>query len=296
MRPGILLGLLLLSVTGPGVAEDPLAAAGPQVSIIIDDLGDRRGAGLKAIALPGPVAYAFLPHTPHAAELAALAHGHGKEVLLHLPMQSNSGLPLGPGAVTTAMDRVQLMRVVSRDLRSLPHVSGVSNHMGSMLTPRRDHMGWLMDLLKVRGNLFFVDSRTTRKSSALDAARQRSVPSTWRDVFLDHERDEFAIRKAFERLLALARRRGTALAIGHPYDETLEVLADMLPRLDALGVRLVSVQTLIDARGSALPPFGRVQNPPPGDPAEEASTIPAGEPFERRNQSSSSGGHAASTK
>ncbi len=231
------------------------AAQQPQISIIIDDMGNQRESGLKAVHLPGPVAYAFLPHTPHAADLAEVAHRNGKEVILHIPMQSYSGRRLGPGGVTAAMDRIDLMRVVDAGLRSVPHVSGVSNHMGSLLTSRRQTMGWLMDLLRVRGNLFFVDSLTSRLSRALDVAQQRGVPSTTRDVFLDNDLNEAAIARALERLLRIARRRGTALAIGHPHDETLAVLAYMIPRLQAHGVELVPVSTLIRTRDSLHSPL-----------------------------------------
>ncbi len=253
LRHALCVLLLCMAIGATGLSAG--AAQQAQISIIIDDMGYARESGLEAVALPGPVAYAFLPHTPYAIELAKLAHENNKEVLLHLPMQSHSGDRLGPGAVTAAMGRVDLMRVVSADLRSIPHVSGVSNHMGSLLTPRREAMGWLMDLLRVRGNLFFVDSRTTPMSTALEVAQQRRVPSTWRDVFLDNDVDEVNITRAFERLLRIARRRGTALAIGHPNEQTLAVLAAMIPRLDAYGVRLVPVAALIRARRWDRPPF-----------------------------------------
>jgi polysaccharide deacetylase 2 family uncharacterized protein YibQ len=249
-----LIAMLLCLLSGaPGSLLH--AAQLPQVSIIIDDMGNQRESGLEAVGLPGPVAYAFLPHTPYAAELAEVAHRNGKEVILHIPMQSYTGRQLGPGGVTADMDRIDLMQVVSAGLRSVPHVSGVSNHMGSLLTRQREAMGWLMDLLNVRGRLFFVDSRTTPLSTALEVARRRGVPSTSRDVFLDNDVSEAAIFRAFERMLSLASRHGTALAIGHPHDETLAVLGDMIPRLEALGVRLVPVKTLIRTRESLQPPL-----------------------------------------
>ena len=231
------------------------AAPLPQISIIIDDMGYRREAGLDAVGLPGPVAYSFLPRSPHAVMLASLAHRRGKEVMLHLPMQGSSTSPLGPGAVTTNMSQIELMRAVSSGLGSVPYVSGVNNHMGSVLTPRSEHMGWLMDLLRVRGNLFFVDSRTTRHTRAFEVAREKSVPSTWRDVFLDNDLDGSKIRSEFQRLLKIAKRRGTALAIGHPHPQTIAILADAIPRLDEFGVRLISIAGMVRARDGQAPPF-----------------------------------------
>lgn len=244
------LALLLVAAACTAHAGDQ-----PRISIIIDDMGDRWSAGVAAIALPGPVAYAFLPHSSHGADLAERAFKGNKEVLLHVPMQAVSGRPPGPGGITSSMNRIELIRAVNAGLRSVPYVSGLSNHMGSKITAEQKPMGWLMDLLGVRGNLYFVDSRTTRHSKALDAARAAGIPSTWRDVFLDNERRATSIGAEFERLLGIAKRRGTALAIGHPHPETIAFLSTMIPRLGARGVRLVPVARLIQTRGDEPPPF-----------------------------------------
>ncbi|MDZ7803432.1 divergent polysaccharide deacetylase family protein [Thiohalophilus sp.] len=76
------------------------AAAGslqPAVSIIIDDLGNQQRSGLRAIDLPGPVTYAILPHRPFTRLLARHAHRQNKEVMIHLPMEAETGAALGPG-------------------------------------------------------------------------------------------------------------------------------------------------------------------------------------------------------
>lgn len=281
-RSRLLRHILFVLLTGTGGGA--IAADQPRISLIIDDMGDRRGAGLAAIRLPGPVAYAFLPHSPHAAELATLAFRGNKEVLLHVPMQATSKKPLGPGAITVAMDRIRLIKTVGAGLKSVPYVSGISNHMGSKITSRREHMGWLMDLLRVRGNLYFVDSRTTHRTIALEMARSNGVPSTWRDVFLDNDAHGPDIGREFDRLIGIAKRRGTALAIGHPHAETISFLADMIPRLNELGIRLVPVARLIQLRVSETPPFA------------EAQSRAYGPKFPSPLTHSSASGHAAMTK
>jgi hypothetical protein len=67
----------------------PVAAApAPRSAIIMDDLGYQLAAGRRAVNLPGPVACAVLPGTPRAEMLADAAFARGKDVLLHLPLQS----------------------------------------------------------------------------------------------------------------------------------------------------------------------------------------------------------------
>lgn len=236
-RVGFFLALLLAL---PGA----WAGGRPVIAIIIDDVGDRLEAGRRTVDLPGPVAGAFLPHTPYSVELAERAHGNGKEVMLHLPMQAVGGAPPGPGAVTLHMDRMAFERTVAANLAALPHVVGVNNHMGSLITRHPGHMAWLMRLLRER-QLFFVDSRTSVHTVAEQLAHERGVPVVRRHVFLDHDPSVAAIRGEFQRLVQLAHAQGYALAIGHPYSTTLEVLEAELPRLQEYGVELIPVSELI---------------------------------------------------
>ena len=105
-------------------------------------------------------------------------------------------------------------------------------------------MGWLMDELARRDGLFFIDSYTTHHSVALRIARESGIPATKRDVFLDHERRAETVLRELERLKKLARERGAAVAIGHPYPETLEVLEKALPALAEEGIELVPLSQL----------------------------------------------------
>ena len=218
----------------------------PRVAIIIDDLGYQFDAGRRAIELPGPVAYAILPVTPRGEELALLANARGKEVLLHLPLESvaHSG-PAEPGGVTLDMSRAAFGAAFSDAIDSVPHAIGVSSHRGSLLTRHPGHMEWLMQEIAGRDGLFFIDSYTTHHSVALQIARESGVAAAKRDVFLDHERRKETVRQELERLKRLARERGAAVAIGHLYPETLEVLEEELPALQDQGIELVPPSELI---------------------------------------------------
>jgi len=258
--------LLVLLLQGP-----PVPAALLPVVIIIDDLGRDLALGERVLALPGPVACAFLPHEPYTVSLAERAHAGGKEVLLHLPMQAVADRPLDAGGLTLDMTRWELRATLARDLALVPHVSGVNNHMGSLMTRHPGDMAWLMDELRTRG-LFFVDSRTTRFTVARQVARERGVPSLERDVFLDPYSARHAPMSQFRVLVGEARRQGYAVAIGHPYPATLDMLERVLPRLRQWGITLVSIHRLLrDLREEPawrlssypLPPASRKSRPSP---------------------------------
>lgn len=220
----------------------------PAVALIIDDLGDRLEAGERALNLPGPVTYSFLPHTPYSKRLARRAHARGKEVMLHLPMEAVAGNRLGPGGVTLHMDRTQTLRTVRAALEAIPHARGLNNHMGSLLTRHPGHMGWLMGELRQRDGLYFVDSRTTTKSVAQRMAAERQVPHAARDIFLDHHHDEAFIRQQFAKLVRQARATGAAIGIGHPHAVTTATLGELLAGLHEQGVRLVPVSEVVRIR------------------------------------------------
>ncbi|MDT8386959.1 MAG: divergent polysaccharide deacetylase family protein [Thiogranum sp.] len=226
------------------VRADPSSAA-PAISIVIDDLGKTLGPGKRVLALPGPVACAFLPHQRFTPVLAEAAYRGSKEVLLHLPMDSVDGRRLDAGAVTLDMTERQFAQVVQESLASVPFAVGINNHMGSLLTRHPGHMLWLMQAMRREGPLLFVDSRTTAATVARRLAVENDVPSLDRDVFLDHSLLEVDIAFQFRRLLRLARENGTALAIGHPHPQTLAYLEEQLPLLERNGIRLVSIKELI---------------------------------------------------
>jgi polysaccharide deacetylase 2 family uncharacterized protein YibQ len=244
--------LLLLCMPVTPWAADNVYPAGqgarpPAIALIIDDLGSQVRKGKRAIDLPGPVACSFLPGGKHTAELALLAYKNEKEVMLHLPMEAlGQGISRRHhGELTADMAREEFLDTLARDIAAVPHASGINNHRGSLLTQQTGNMGWLMQALQDHGELFFIDSRTTKETIAEDMALAYGVPSASRNVFLDNDPSPDAVRAQFRKLLDRARRDGSALAIGHPHPVTLAILAEELPRLEQQGVLLLPVSELI---------------------------------------------------
>jgi polysaccharide deacetylase 2 family uncharacterized protein YibQ len=215
------------------------------IALIIDDLGNNRFTDERATRLPGPVACAVLPHTPHGVTVADAAHAQNKEVLLHLPMESLDEREPGPGTLDSSMFQEEFTQMVSYDLASVPHVVGINNHMGSRLTADAAYMRQLMQQMHKRSDLFFIDSRTNPASVAAAAARESGVPTLSRDVFLDNEPTPPAIERQLQALIRIAHARGFAVGIGHPHPTTLGVLERWLPTLAQQGVHLIPLSTLL---------------------------------------------------
>ncbi|MET0069397.1 MAG: divergent polysaccharide deacetylase family protein [Candidatus Thiodiazotropha sp.] len=262
-RFALLLCMICLPAVPPVAAADEGEALPPAVKIalIIDDLGNQLMAGEQALALPGAITYAFLPQTPFAWQLASRAHELNKEVMLHQPMESDSGNRLGNGALTLDMSRERFTHTLRRNLASIPYVAGVNNHMGSLLTRDPTAMRWLMGVLRVNG-LYYIDSRTTDATVAERTANRNLVAASRRHVFLDNLPQAQAIREQLRKLIELAREQGGAIGIAHPYPQTLALLRRELPKLERQGVELVPVSQLVY---SGRPLWHAYSSPSPKD-------------------------------
>lgn len=226
-------------IPAPSEAMDSLPAPAT-ISIVIDDLGYNRKGMENALALPNEVALAILPHTPFALKTAAAANLSKRSILLHAPMENKKALSLGPGGLYSNMTQEEFKKILREDINAVPGVIGVNNHMGSLLTQKSPQMKWVMEVIEPK-KLFFLDSLTTPNSVAQKIAQEHGLKTATRDVFLDNVPTEKAISKQFERLLLIARKNGSAIAIGHPYSETMLFLSKRLSELQNNGVVLVPI-------------------------------------------------------
>ncbi len=237
--------LYLLLVSTCGVQADPR----PILALVIDDLGYSLELGRAAIELDGDHTYAILPGAEHSRKLALHAHDHNKEVILHLPMQSiGSASKREPHALNESMDEDQLTSKVHSLLAEIPFVRGVNNHMGSHLTEFDFFMRPVMDSIRAYNpQLYFLDSRTSPISVAHAQALDAGLRSISRDVFLDNEQNLTSIRLQYKIWLEKARSNGSAIAIGHPYPQTIQVLRENLPQ-DSQPFHFMRISELIDTR------------------------------------------------
>jgi uncharacterized protein len=230
-----------------------------RAAIVIDDLGQKPEAVRRLLELPYPLTFSVLPHLPDSAETAEQAHRAHREVMLHLPMQAEPGSALtpGPGALRVGMGPAEVSRTIEDDLASVPYATGVNNHMGSRATADAALMAAVMKVLAGR-RLYFIDSRTTAATVALDAARAAGLPTFYRSVFLDDEENVGYTLGQLRKFRELVDRQGVALAIGHPHPTTMAALARFLPELERDDIELVPASELV-----RLPEVARLKPPRP---------------------------------
>jgi len=227
--------------------EPPPPAAGGRVAIIIDDMGTSLEALKEVFDLGQPVTVSILPQSLYAEEAARLAHQNGLEVMMHLPGESlnhEEGNSQTAGLIRSGMGEDDVIALVEEGLSRVPYAEGVNNHMGSKISREEPVMRPILDLIKSRG-LYFVDSRTTAESIAFDLAKRMGLRAAYRNIFLDSTvGTEFSKQKIID-LFLMARREGTAVAIGHPFPETLQALRETLLLIKNYGVTPVFVSEIV---------------------------------------------------
>ena len=218
------------------------------LAVVIDDVGYNKSRGLRAIQLPAEITIAILPFAPHTQKLASAANKAGKDLIIHQPMEAIPAphVRREHDTLTTDMSPAQFDAAIERAIAAVPLTRGFSNHTGSLLTTQREPMRRFMQHLSNR-NMLFLDSRTTAQTVALQVANEFGVPAIRRDVFLDHERTTSAIEDAFAKAIRIARQRGYAVVVGHPYPVTLDFLERTLLELPS-DINLIGISELTAKR------------------------------------------------
>jgi polysaccharide deacetylase 2 family uncharacterized protein YibQ len=213
------------------------------VAIIIDDCGQWLSTERGFLALPIPLTLSVLPHVRYTAQIADDAAAAGKGIMLHLPMEPLGRDTAGRGEITTAMDDAQVTAQTEDDIAQVPLAKGTNNHEGSKASADPRVMRAVIAVVKAHG-LFFIDSRTNAKTVGAETARQAGLPEASRDVFLDARADESYTEQMLEQTVAIAKRNGSAIAIGHPKPTTLAALTALYAKMQAEGVRFVLASEL----------------------------------------------------
>lgn len=228
------------------VAAPPFSGQ-PQIAIVIDDLGLDKDRTTRAVALAGPVTLSFLAYASDLAKQTEAARHAGHELIVHVPMEpvvrpkfvsSNAGAS-NPAA------QAELLRRLRWDLGRFTGYVGVNNHLGNRLSSDPDSTHTVIAELKARG-LLFLDSRPG--GAVLAVAAEQGVPTVTRDVLLDDDVAATSVKERLAKVEKVARERGTAIAIGHPHDQTLEALQTWIAELPSKGLQLVPLTAIVKNR------------------------------------------------
>ena len=211
-----------------GIDQDTLGV----IVLVIDDFGyrnDNISDGFLNLSIP--ITCAIIPGHTASKKFAEKAVSYGKEVIIHMPMESEN---YSPGEdeykLLTSMTSELLENKLIQAFESLPEAIGMNNHQGSKATSDSKTMTVLASVLKDRGK-YFIDSRTSSLTIGEKTMISFGVPTARRNIFLDNNNDLDRIEEQMNKLANSAKKNGVAVGLGHARKNTLSVIEKVVPDL-----------------------------------------------------------------
>ena len=211
---------------------DIIQDATKAIVLVIDDFGYRNDSvSDRFLNLPVPLTCAVLPGHSQSASIAKKAIKSGKEVIIHMPMESSVSMTgEDEFKLKVGMTSEEIEWRLNEALKEIPEAIGINNHQGSKATTNGKVMGVVASVLKNK-NKFFLDSRTSSKTVGEKTMRSVGVLTARRHIFLDNDLNIDNISKQLDKLVALSQKKGMAIGIGHVKANTLKVLEREIPIL-----------------------------------------------------------------
>ncbi len=217
----------------------------PVIAVVIDDMGISAKRTADIASLKGNLTASFLTYSRHLEEQINNSVSQGQEIMIHVPMEALKATDIAPDVLTTDMTMDEIKANLRKMFQKFQGIKGVNNHMGSKLTEDKSRMVAIMQVLKEEG-MFFLDSKTSPKSKAEDAARESGIAYAHRHIFLDNNNDKAYILRQLQKTEKLAYKNGYAIAIGHPKTQTYAALKEWLPSVKEKGIEIVPLSRIIN--------------------------------------------------
>jgi len=195
----------------------------PKLVLIIDDIAVKEHADMvRSIGLR--VTPSIFPATRTHPDTPQIARGF-EFFMIHLPMQAQHFGRPEIGTLNIGDSFESILARVQKIRADFPRAKFINNHTGSKFTSDAESMIKAYEAFE-RTGFTFVDSRTIASSVVAKIAKKYGKPYIARDVFLDDDTDKSSVKKRLKEAVELAKRRGFAIAIGHPKKNTIDAIKE----------------------------------------------------------------------
>ena len=189
--------------------------------LIIDDVATFEHASMvKSIGLK--ITPSIFPATKTHPDTPSIARSF-EFYMIHLPMQAKHFDSPEIGTLTINESFESMHEKIKKIRKDFPRAKYTNNHTGSRFTSDYDAMDKAYRALIDQG-FIFVDSKTIAQTAVARAAKKYNQPYISRDIFLDDDPSAAAVRRELVAAVNLAKKRGYAIAIGHPKKNTIAVI------------------------------------------------------------------------
>ncbi|MBR7047378.1 MAG: divergent polysaccharide deacetylase family protein [Campylobacter sp.] len=220
----------ILNTTLP--IKPPFDGKKPKLAIIMDDISEA-GQVAKIKKLPVAVTPSIFPPNAKNPHTPNLSKGF-KSFSIHLPLEALNYTD-NLKTIKTNASYEEIEQAVVKLRKDFPNAKFINNHTGSKFTGDANAMNLLIRAL-FRYDFYFVDSRTIGKTAVGGAVRKFNMRYAYRDIFLDNIDSVAEVRIKLKEAVQIAKKKGYAIAIGHPKNATFGALANSGDILDEVEV------------------------------------------------------------
>ncbi|WP_187648172.1 divergent polysaccharide deacetylase family protein [Nitrosophilus labii] len=201
--------------------EQKVFVTKPKLAIIIDDVAFYyQVKELKSLDFPiNPSLFPPSNRHPNTPKYAK----EFKFYMVHLPLEAKNFSSAEAQTLLTTSTYNEIEDRIKYIKKWFPEVKYLNNHTGSAFTADKEAMKRLITVLRKYG-LKFIDSRTTALTKVEVVEKEFGEKYLARDVFLDNEQNIDYIKGQLKKAVKIAKKRGYAIAIGHPHPKTIEAL------------------------------------------------------------------------
>lgn len=211
----------------------------PRLMIIMDDIAtfDEAKKLKKLGFLVVPSIFPKTKDHPNTPKIAKMF----KSIMIHLPLEANSFPKPEINTILTADTKEVVKNKLNKALKDFKNIVAINNHTGSKFTSDKKALKYLISLIEKRSYIF-IDSKTSHKSKYVEIQRQKGRKIFHRDIFLDNIQKISYIKTQIKKAVALAKKKGFAIAICHPHPATFKALQKSKKLLKK--VRLVDIDEI----------------------------------------------------
>lgn len=202
-----------------------------RLAIIIDDMANI--SQVKALqALNLKVNPSFFPSDKNHIDTPKLALKFDF-YMVHLPLAAIDYAKPELDTLNPNDTQERIFKKIKQIKKDFKDLKFINNHTGSLFTSNEEAMKKLYKAFEKEG-LIFVDSKTIASSKAPKVAKALGQIYIQRDVFLDNQDDVAYIKKQLIDAVKLAKKKGFAIAIGHPRKNTFKALEQSKDLLESV--------------------------------------------------------------
>jgi polysaccharide deacetylase 2 family uncharacterized protein YibQ len=222
-----------------------------RVAILIRGIGRNSLDSRTAIeTLPSAISLGF-ESDDGIRQWATKARERGHEIIVQLPLEPmKSRADISEETLRTDAEPLQNKARLNAVLGRFDGPNGVTNMMGDKLLQSEKALQPILEDIKNRGLMYIAVGRR-RHRLFRKMAKKMNLRYGNASLVIDTNPTPDAVNKSLQRLVAMARKNGSAIGIGSVTNVTIEQLRAWSKELATSGVTLVPVGALTQTPGAS---------------------------------------------